>query len=299
MKTIWKKIMVLLLFGSLLPLALAEDAIESSNDDGEPIDEQTLDEVEIMDSSNGARIRLLQLERSIQRNIVKGEYIISYLDNNTSLNFSELVLILEEMKLLKEEVISADPNASDAVEVFVDLKHDAINLTKEFRETVRNFVTDYDLIQTIRGRLGTIMDDELDAIIGQRIRDRIREYNTNQLEVLFSILNESDSSLIERYQNCSLNISEMKQRIGEHLRNMSKERKALVFSEIQEARVRKRVQARVHVDNAKEGFQIRSLERVEHRLNNVSQGMRDEALEIAMQNRLHEKIGRCNPKFGG
>lgn len=289
--------MVLLLFGSLLPSALAEDAIESSNDDSEPIDEQTLEEVEIMDTRNGAQIRLLQLEQSIQRNIIKGEYIISYLDNNTSLDSSELILILEEMKLLKDEVISADPNASEAVEVFVDLKHDAITLTKEFRETLRNLVTDDVLIETIRARLGPIMDDELDTI-GQRIRDRIRDYNTNQLEVLFSTLNESDSTLIERYRNCSLNLSEMKQRIGEQVRNMSKEKKSLVFSEIQEARIRKRIQARIHGDNAKEGFQIRALERVGHRLNNVSQGTRDETLEKAMQNRLHEKIGRGNPLVG-
>jgi hypothetical protein len=298
MKTIWKKIMVLLLFGSLLPLALAEDAIESSNDDSAPIDEQTLDEVEIMKTSNGARIRLLQLERSIQRNIVKGEYIVSYLDNNTSLDSSELVLILEEMKLLKEEVSSADPNASDAVEVFVDLKHDAINLTKEFRETVRILLADDALVETIRGQLAPIMNNELDTI-GQRIRDRIREYNTDQLQVIFLYLNESDSTLTEGYRNCSLNISEMKQRIGEQVKNMSKERRALVFSEIQEARVRKRVQARIHVDNAKEGFHIRALERVKHRLNNVNQGMCDEALENAMQNRLHQKIARGNPKFGG
>ena len=124
MKKIWNILIVLTLMASIAPLAFADDA-EDSADDVE-IDVETQKQVEVMNNGIGAEIRLLQIEKSITINLFKGEEIVSNL-TDLGFNTTELQAILVELELVKEEVIAADPNATDAVQIFVDLKHDAVN----------------------------------------------------------------------------------------------------------------------------------------------------------------------------
>jgi len=84
----------------------------------------------------GAKVRLLQLENSIDRNIMQGEAVLSAIkERNASADTSEPEALLAEMKVLRDEVASVTPAAGDeAARQFVELKEDAIELTKEFRE---------------------------------------------------------------------------------------------------------------------------------------------------------------------
>ena len=65
------------------------------------------------------------------------------------------------------EVQAADPYSEDAVEVFVDLKSDAIRLTKEYREAAKDLLSDEKYLQ-IRERIRNMIENILKNFNGER-----------------------------------------------------------------------------------------------------------------------------------
>ena len=82
---------------SVIPLAFADESENISN--GVEIDAQTQKQTEIMNDVLGAEIRLLQLERSILKNINIGNEIL-LLVNESDINITDLQVILAEFELL-------------------------------------------------------------------------------------------------------------------------------------------------------------------------------------------------------
>ena len=101
--------MVLVLMISISSLALADEAEENETED--PVDNETEKQIEIMNNSLGAEIRLLQLEKAILKNLLKGERAVEAL-KTMEFNTSDLESILGEMRLLLEEVQGADPGSN-------------------------------------------------------------------------------------------------------------------------------------------------------------------------------------------
>ena len=93
MKKMLNVLIVLMIMASITPLAFADEA-ENSTDEVE-INAETQKQVEIMNTSIGAEIRLLQLEKAIIKNIIKGEEVVSIL-SNLEYNKTELEAILAE-----------------------------------------------------------------------------------------------------------------------------------------------------------------------------------------------------------
>ena len=113
--------------------------------------------------------------------------------------------------MLLEDVQLADPNASDAVSIFVDLKHDAVNLSKDFRETVRGLLTD-PLKNQIHRRIQNMTGTYTQNLSGS-IRNRIRQYNVVQFRRMYQYVGENGSECIEGYQNGSLSQQQVRQNI--------------------------------------------------------------------------------------
>ena len=283
MKKMLSIVLVLMLIGLAIPLALADEA-----EDGVEIDEETQEEVDIMGNKTGAKIRLLQLEKSISRNIVKGEYIVSFLnDTNTSL----LEAIIAELNFVKEEVQSSDPNSSDAVQTFVDLKGDAIELSKDFRDTLHTLI-DNETIEDLKDETKGLVNGSVENL-GQRIRNCVRLYNGNQLHKMYGYLGTVNESLIEGYKNGNCSMEQVKQNISKMVNKLTKQERYQVFSEMKESKIRKGVQAHQCVANATEGFQERKQNRIQNRLNNT-QGMANGLVKQQMQQYLSDKLGGHN-----
>ena len=102
--------------------------------DVEVEDNETEEEIGIMNNSLGAEIRLLQLEKAILKNIIKGERAVDVLKGISSFDYntSDLEEILDKLGVLLEEVQAADPESNESVRIFVELKYEARNLTKQF-----------------------------------------------------------------------------------------------------------------------------------------------------------------------
>ncbi|OYT28990.1 hypothetical protein B6U98_03520 [Thermoplasmatales archaeon ex4572_165] len=279
MRKMLSAILVLMLMGSMIPLVLAEETEEYFE-----INKETQNEIEIMSDNYGAQVRLLQLEKAIKKNIDQGEYILSLL--NTTDTYM-LEAILAEMKLLVDEVQSVDPDDSDAVQTFVDLKSDAHNLTKDFRETLHSLVNTA-TINELRLKKNEYKDKELD-ILSRRIRTCIRAYNGNQFHKLYGYLSIKDKSLIIEYSNGNCSIESVKQNFSEMVYTISSAQRNQVYSKMKESKIQMKVQSQQCLTATSADFQVRKQDRIHIRLNNsLEKG--DGLVNQLMQQNLNDKL---------
>ena len=277
MKKILGITMVLLLATSMVPLTLADEAEDTQQD-----------EVKIMNDQLGAQIRLLQLEKAITKNILKGEEVVSVL-KESEYDSTELEAILAELELLKGEVQSADSNSTNATQIFVDLKSDAVELTKDFREALKELL-DEKTIEELRERVREMVCEQVQNL-SQQIQNRTRQFNRNQLHKIYEIIEETDSFLIDEYQNGNVTREQVKQQVSKKINEMTKEKRYQVFSELKEGSIRERIQAIVCVEDAAEKFQERKEVRLTNRLRsaqNIDDDQIGTEMEQRMQNRLNE-----------
>ena len=219
---------------------------ETEDSDEDYLDNETEEEIEIMNNSLGAEIRLLQLEKAILKNLLKGERAVEVL-KAMGYNTSNLSSILTEMRLLLEEVNETDPSSNDSVQVFVDLKIKAINLTKQFRETVKALLDD-EKIKELKERVRELVGDELQNY-SKKIRSRIRQFNRNQLHRLYGVIGETNNSLIEDYEKGNVSLEQVKSQICKMVNQMTKEKKYQIFSEVKEDNIRKKIKAQSFADD--------------------------------------------------
>ena len=213
---------------------------ETEDSDEDYLDNETEEEIEIMNNPLGAEIRLLQLEKAILKNLLKGERAVEVL-KAMGYNASNLSSILTEMRLLLEEVNETDPSSNDSVQVFVDLKIKAINLTKQFRETVKALLDD-EKIKELKERVRELVGDELQNY-SKKIRNRIRQFNRIQLHRLYGVIGETNNSLIEDYEKGNVSLEQVKSQICKMVNQMTKEKKYQIFSEVKEDNIRKKIKA--------------------------------------------------------
>ena len=287
MKKILGIIIVFMLAVSLTPLALADDV---------EIDAETQSEVEAMEYQYGAEIRLLQLEKSITTNILKGEEVISVLEG-LEYNTTELEAILFELELLLDEVQSVDANSTNATQEFIDLKSDAKELTEDFREAVHGLIDDV-TVEGLRERIRNMTCEKVQNLTS-KIQNKVRLYNRNQLHRVYGILGEHNESILNQYQNGNVTKEQVKNQINKIVNQMTKQKRNQIFAELKESMIRGRIQTRLCVDNATEGFQERKQVRLNGRLQAVQESQ-DAGSQVQnhTQNRISNRIDESSGNGG-
>ena len=256
MKKIQHYSIILMLLVSLTSLAFA---VEADNDNqgnpdtanghpNNPFDNETEREIGIMNNSLGARIRLLQLEKAILTNLLKGIMVVQVLEG-INISTTPLEGILDNLSTILDEVRAADPTANDSVAVFVDLKNEARNLTKQFRDAVYVLI-DNETIALIKEQLRNITSDQLQNC-SMRLRHWIRQFNMNQLYRLYGVIGETNTSLLEQYFNGNISLNQTKLQLYKMINQLTKEKQIMIFSEVKAENIKKKI----HAQNAIEQMQ--------------------------------------------
>lgn len=263
MKKIMNLFVMLMLMGSLFSLAFAVEADEHNksnplyNEAGHQdnitglvlrprVDNETEREVGIMNNSLGARIRLLQLEKALLTNILKGAMIIQVL-KGLNVSTIELQAILTNLSAVLTAVRAADPTVNDSVAIFVQLKNESRNLTTQFRVSLRTLL-DNETIALIKGQLKNLTSDELQNC-SIRLRHWIRQFNQNQLYRLYGIIGETNTSLIKEYIHGNISLNLVKLQLHKMVNQMTKERRHMIFAEVKEDNIKKKVHAQAMLDD--------------------------------------------------
>ena len=221
-----------------------DDDFESDDD----VDDKTEKEIEIVNNSFGAEIRLLQLEKALLKNILKGDMVVQVL---IGLNFTttELKSILTEMKALLEEVKAANASSNESVEIFISLKNESKNFTTQFRKTIRELLNDISLSE-LRVRIKEMLNasGQLDDY-NKRIINLIRTFNGNQLYRLYSLIGEANSPFVNEYLNGTLPLNEAKLQLFKIINEKTKEKKYEIFLEIKGENIRRQIHAQDAIEN--------------------------------------------------
>jgi len=225
---------------------------DSFNDNNETVNDSSFEnetehEIEIMNTTLGAEIRLLQLEKAIITNILKGIMAVQVL-KGLEVNTSQLEAILADLKDVLKNVSTTDPAANDSVQTFIALKNESRALTKEFRDTIRTLF-DNATIKEIKERLRNMTSDELQNC-SLKIRKWIRQFNRNQLYRLYGIIGETNTTLINEYLNGNITLNQTKLQLHKLVNQMTKEKRYMIFSEMKEENIKKKIHAHESFNDA-------------------------------------------------
>lgn len=267
------------------------------DDDGnETVDDsdenETIDEVDAFHTTLGARIRLLQLESSISRNIAWGEAIVAAIEGkNSSADVSELEPILSELAALESEVSSVDPaSGEDAAQQFVALKKKAISLTQEFRKTARGMLKISD-VEGLRKRLQTLKLNETKTKVG-RIHELQREFNARMLNETLTAMDISNPQLANEFANGDAGAKDIKAYLKNATSNMSREEKKQAFFALKEQVSKRNIFLRSVAENRTEWKQEKIAAITTKRVAHV------EGLIKKVENRSNKITARIEERLG-
>jgi len=249
MKKILAILIMLMMLISISSLVLADEAGEDheEDDDNQDIDNETQIETEIMNNTIGAEIRLLQLQKAIYKNLLKGEMAVNVL-KGLDFNTTSLEAILDEMNVLLEEVKAADTTSNESVQIFVELKIQAKNLTTQFRETIKELVDDVNLSEIREQIREMAMANEQFQNLSKNIQNRIKQFNSNQLYRMYGIIGEANNSFVNDYLNGNITIDQVRLHISKTINEMTKEKKFEIFSELKEDDIKNKIHSHEIID---------------------------------------------------
>ena len=298
-------LLMLLMVVSIVPLAFAEedttdeDPVDlETTDDGaeeeeeeleleleleEEVDEETQEEVEAMTTLNGAEMRLLQLEKSITRNIEHGKEVIAKVQEDGG-DSTDLELIIERLEALLVEVQAVDSAAEDAVSTFVDLKKDAIGLSKEFRDAARGILKDK--AEVLRNRLRSMKQSQKQQKLQERIREKARKHNAENLaDTLEKLGFENKDELLEQLKNAEATIKDIRAKIQEKIKEMTPEEKKEAFSSIKKKGAERADATKARINNFKKNVIQRKETRTDARFEKLQGKLEGKKLELLKKQR--------------
>ena len=154
-------------------------------------------------------------------------------------------------------------------------------------------------LEELRERIREMVCEQVQNL-SQQIRNRIRQFNRNQLHRIYEALGETNSSLINEYQNGNVTKEQVKQQISKKVNEMTKEKRYQIFSELKEGKIRERIQARMCVENVTQNFQERKGVRLTNRLHNAQNAQNiDNQVRAEMENRITQRLNKNNGTSGG
>lgn len=249
MKKILSVLIVLMMFASISSLVLAEEAGEDpeDNNNDQEIDNETQQETEIMNNTYGAEIRLLQLQKAILKNLLKGEMAVNVL-KGLEFNTTALEEILDEMHVLFEEVKVANTTSNESVQIFIELKSQAKNLTTQFRETIKDLIDDVNLSE-IREKIREMaMNNEQFQNLSKNIQNRIKQFNCNQLYRMYGIIGEANNTFIDDYLNGNVTLDQLRLHLCKTINEMNKEKRFEIFTELKEDNLKNKIHSQAVID---------------------------------------------------
>lgn len=271
----------LLLVFSLFPAAMAQEELTE-----EAIAQDTMAEASSMDQKIGAELRLLQLERAIARNILGGNQVIAQVEENGK-DATELEALITELEALKLEVQDLDPQDAGAVEAFVNIKHEAIEISREFREIARGLLEQGDRL-AIASKIRAMDKTELQQY-NEQIRNKIRAQNAEIVSKTFDALGIENEELVAKVENGEATHAEVRNEIRNAVEAMTPEEKRAAWTTLMESGVRKDVAVRARIEKARLNINERKATRIDY-LAKASEGIQDPERKARVQLALEQRL---------
>lgn len=211
--------------------------------------------------NNGAKVRIAQLQRSINTNINGAQIIILNLkkSGNETIDFDKLYNIVDSLELILVELEEFDYNkpANEMARDFAIHRSDAVSLTTEFRKYV-NSVTTEEQREELKQEYNRVRE-EIRNEFSQKIREEIKQQNIAHLRVLLNRYNLDTQTIIQQVQSGEITIEQVRERLSNL--NISVEKRNEISQKASEDRTRENIQVRERVEDLKAQIEIRAEQR--------------------------------------
>lgn len=256
------------------------------------ITNETKNEIRTMFVPEGIRLRFLQLERAMNKNILVGWDLISIIQEfNSTANITELEALIKELNLTLQQLESFGPegmNVSEVVQFYVGIKNDAVSLTNQFRQMARNYLAGYPDLQDLKNRLLAQDRTEI-ARITQRIMQERREFNAVSVRRFVNRMGVSSEDLVSSIRDGELSADQVKQRIRSNFASLNVTQKIRVIQNVTAERIERSSNVSVRVLEARNNFFNKTKERLNNRLEIANQSV-DGNLTSVVRNRIESRI---------
>ncbi|MFA6064835.1 MAG: hypothetical protein WC746_03255 [archaeon] len=226
---------LLLVILAALPMAFAEDT-------NFVIDANTAQEIKVMTTPFGAEVRLLQLEKSVTKNVLIGAKVVEIIQkNHPDSNVSEAQNILNLMESLVSDIqnvtLSTDKNTQ--VAEFIAMKNEATTLSKQFREATAPALDSNDK-KEIKDAVEGLDKTELKAI-NEEIKQAIRSNNAQTIEALLQKMGVTNPELIQKIADGNASAGQVKQALMNAYRDLNGEQKQIAGAKIKEGAIKRMI----------------------------------------------------------
>jgi len=249
-----RQILALLLVVALMPFAFAGEmaTTTSATASGDmAVNADTQNEIQaIAYGAHGAKIRLLELKKSITRNILVGNQVVSEIEASGSLTANQSTTLesmkaaLAEIAALKIQVQGVNPEnqSAEVAQQFVQFKEDAITLSKEFRDNARLLLT-ADERANIQAWVKTNARDNNSELadINAQIRTEANSYNSERIGKLFSVAGITNTALVDEVQSGQISVKDARKQLQEMLKSSQQQRKEELKAQLQDEKVKLQV----------------------------------------------------------
>lgn len=250
---------------SIAPMAsstavVATDVAVADTAVSDVVDNSLDAEVAIMNTPYGAQVRLIQLEASLERNILSGEDVIARItENHPDFDASILNGILDELRALEVEVQAVDieGSADELAQSFVEIKADAIELSKEFRSEVVDSNT---LSKEDKEQLRTQAKEKVNkriTAVKEKLTQARNHYNAQKAKSLMKAFGAENNDLVEKIQSGEMTLAQVKEQLRASYKKSSSEEKTALRNQVKEAAMKRRVFQQSTMDRADEMIQNR------------------------------------------
>ncbi len=172
----------------------------------EEYEAETYKETRIMNFPYGAEVRLLQLKKAINKNIVNGKQVIAEINSSDT---KLLESLLGNLSALIERIEDLDMNQSSAqlAAEFVNLKNQAKNITWLFRQTASKHFSEIKA-----GKLRLVLRHR-PIPESASLKKAKAKYNMVQFKQIMKFSNMQDASLIRALENHTVDIKYAKKQL--------------------------------------------------------------------------------------
>ncbi|MBU0615961.1 MAG: hypothetical protein KJ601_07775 [Nanoarchaeota archaeon] len=267
----------------------AEDEIEAevedeSEDEAEDIDDETEAETElIVESTVGAQIRILQLQRAILKSTIIAGVVIDVVSEKGE-DASALEALKADLEALEDEAALLDAD-TNSVEDFVNIKKDVMDTNHEFKTISRDLLTADDK-QAINSVVKEALDssEEL-ADLKDQIREMHNELNAERVEKMYQRMGAEDDELIGKIRNGEATRKEVRDGLKEKYDGLTPADKKEAREKIKERIIEKKEIRTKKIAEVKSRIQEIRKERFESRIEKLPSEAREE-----MKERFNERI---------
>jgi hypothetical protein len=196
------------------------------------------DDVSAMKYNHGMEVRLLQLQKSIVKQLKSGNLILEEIDNqNFSVDTTKLEGHVDDLTALNLEI--ANELAKDPVNVsterFVAFRHEATRITFEFKAELYSLLTPAQLNMIkdgLKDKLKLKYSEELK--VEEKFKAKVREYNQEVALKMLEKFGEDNAELKEKILAGERNSKELRDLLKEDYKNLAEAKKNQLKIKIQE-----------------------------------------------------------------